>query len=480
MKSNQITVEEAAGIVADDATIAIGGAGYRMVPEELLEAICERFVKTGRPRGLRVIALAVIERSKVGVGGAGTGLHLLAQEGLMTELICSSLSRGGNELNALVRSGACSASTLPMGTILELLRCAARGAPGFMTQVGIGTYIDPREDGGRQGIRPNSLDARIVDVQGDEYIYYPRMGVDVGMIKATSLDTRGNLFADDEGYQHSTIYTAMAAKNSGGTVIAQAERLIAPGSIHPRFGVVPAPMIDHHLLTPRPFGDEHEVSTTGRNRVVLDVEPGSGDAKQFIADTILEVLPENACVNVGAGIGMYVLPDAAVRAGREDIYFTIEQGPMGGYPRPGGVARNVEIILDQLPVFDFYEGGGPDVTVLSFAEVDGLGRVNVSRFGDRITGGGGFPNITHGARDVLFCGSFRAGNLVKFVPAVQQVTCDASRMVERGCRVRFVTDVGVLELTHTGFELRSVAPGIDPRSDVLAHVPFKIALAVGV
>jgi acyl CoA:acetate/3-ketoacid CoA transferase len=213
--------------------------------------------------------------------------------------------------------------------------------------------------------------------------------------------------------------------------------------------------------------------------------------RDVIATVAVERLPPDAVVNVGAGIPMYDVPEAARRIGRDDLYFTVEQGPMGGWPQVGGVSRNPEAVLGQLEVFDFYEGGGPDVSILSFGEIDAMGNVNVSRFGAMMPGCGGFINIAHGVRKLIFCGTLttggldlrlehgrlviaQEGRLKRFVDKVQQVTFNGQQALEAGHTIDVVTERARFRVTKAGYELDAVAPGIDIRQDILAQIPFPV------
>jgi acyl CoA:acetate/3-ketoacid CoA transferase len=240
-----------------------------------------------------------------------------------------------------------------------------------------------------------------------------------------------------------------------------------------------------------PWEDEQAPLLLGQSPV--DLPPPSQDLRirDVIATTAVNLLPEGAVVNVGAGIPMYDVPEAARRNGRTDLYFTVEQGPMGGWPQVGGVARNPEAVLGQLEVFDFYEGGGPDVSILSFGEIDALGNVNVSRFGNMMTGCGGFINIAHGVRKLIFCGTVttggvelrigdgrldlvREGRVRRFVDRVEQITFNARHALSRGHTIEVVTDRALFSVTEDGFVLRAVAPGIEIGRDILDLVPFPI------
>ena len=251
------------------------------------------------------------------------------------------------------------------------------------------------------------------------------------------------------------------------------------------------PRVDVLVVHPQTWEDEQDPVLTGHDYSAMPPPGSRNEARDAIARIAVGLLPHNAMVNLGAGIPMYDVPEAARRAGREDIYFTVEQGPMGGWPKAGGVSRQPGMIMPQLDVFDFYEGGGPDVSILSFGQVDRFGDVNVSRFADLMPGCGGFPNIVHGVRKLFFCGTLttggldetvgngtlalhREGRIDRFVDTVEQVTFNARRALAAGHEVTFVTDRGVLRLDDEGFELAMIAPGVDLERDLLAHLPFPV------
>jgi propionate CoA-transferase len=179
------------------------------------------------------------------------------------------------------------------------------------------------------------------------------------------------------------------------------------------------------------------------------------------------------------------------------VHLTNEQGLIGGAPimgRDSGGGQNFAAMIEQPAQFDFYDGGGLDLAFLSFAEVDAQGNVNVSRFGDRIIGVGGFINISQNARCVVFSGTLTAGDLDigweqgkavirkegrhrKFVPKLEQICYSASIGRERGQRVLFVTERAVFRIGAEGLELIEIAPGIDPERDVMANMGFRPRVA---
>lgn len=493
-RATLLDASQAIAGIGDGEVITISGGGYRVVPESLLEALERRFVETGSPHGLTCIAISMLERSRAGRGGRGTGLNRLARDGLMAELICSSFARSNEqELNRAIHDGVVKAHNLPMGTIVQWLRAIGAGHEALFTEVGLESYIDPRAEGGRMNKVTTKSIGDVIAIEGREYIRYPTRPVGTALIKATSADRRGNLYLDREAFSHGVLYTAMAARNSGGRVVAQVDQIVEDGMIHPRMGRIPGSMVDVVVVSEDEFEDEHLPVLTGECREQIPRTQPPPNVRTMIARRILAEIPSYSAVNLGAGIPMYEVPIAAHAAGRDDIYFSIEQGPTGGLPGVGGVARNPDMILDQLEMFDYYEGGGPDVSVLSFGEIDRFGNVNVSRFGDKTPGCGGFPNIAHRIPKLVFSGTFttggletqlengrlsiiREGSIRRFVPDVTQTTFSARRALRQGQRLTVVTERCILQVTPKGLVATEIAPGIDFERDIQQHAGFEIAL----
>lgn len=490
-----ISSQQAAELVPDGATIAVSGGGYRVVPESLITAVADRFAARGTPRGLTVITVAMIERGRGGKGGASSGLNRLAREGLMKRVITSSFSRASsNELNMLIGANKTEAYNIPMGTLVQLLRATSAGRRGFATPVGIGTFVDPRQGGGKVNAATREEICRLTSLEGEEMIYYPRLPVDVALIKASAADARGNLYYDREAFDHGTLELALAAFQSGGKVIAEVNRLVETGEIHPRMGRIPGRLVHGVVVQPEDWEDEQDPVLTGAARAVLPAPAARNLPRDVIARIAVSRLPKGAMVNLGAGLPMYEVPEQARGMGRDDIYFTVEQGPFGGWPKVGGVSRNPEIILDQNEVFQFYEGGGPDVSILSFGEVDAQGNINVSRFSGMLPGCGGFVNIVHGVRSLMFCGTLTTGGLEeshgpdglhittegrirRFVEAVEQITFNAQRGIAEGKQASIITDRGIFDVRPGGLCLTQIVPGVDLRRDLLDRIPFRVEVA---
>jgi acyl CoA:acetate/3-ketoacid CoA transferase len=491
-----VSAAEAAARVRDEATVVLSGNTYRLVAESVLAALEARFVETGRPRSLQVVYPIMAERARAGSGGRGTGVNRLAKPGLVRRVVAGSFSRDAEkELNRLVTGEAVEAYNLPMGTIFAWIRATASGSPGLVTPVGIDTFVDPRRQGGRMNGATRTPLAQLVTLGGEEALFYPRQPVDVAIVKGTTADEDGNVALERDPFTLGVFYMALAARNSGGTVIAEVTRTAAAGSLHPRAVVIPGSLVDHVVVAPEEFEDEHDPRMSGEIRVPLQPARLALDEKVVIARRAIQEFAPGDVVNLGAGIPMYVVPHVAVQRGvARRITFTIEQGPVGGLPGVGGVAVGPSAILDSLQVFDWYDGGGIDVACLSFGEVDRWGHVNVARFGGMMPGSGGFINIVHAARKVVFCGTLtarglrtsvsaaglrieREGEVRRFVADVELITFNGESAVKKGQEAVYVTERAVFRRERDGIVLTEVAPGLDVRKDVLAHVEFPVRVS---
>jgi len=200
-----------------------------------------------------------------------------------------------------------------------------------------------------------------------------------------------------------------------------------------------------------------------------------------------------AICNLGSGISTGIATVAAEEGVLDRIVLTNEQGLIGGAPASGnevGASRNYWAMVDQPYQFDFYDGGGLDLAFLSFAEVDRECNVNVSRFGSRIIGPGGFINISQSAKKMIFSGTFTAGGLklawpdgrlqvlqegreAKFVEAVTQLSFSGRYSRQRGQEVIYVTERAVFRATDDGLMLTELAPGADLQRDIISHMGFQ-------
>lgn len=493
MKDKVIKADEAIALIRDNDVVTTTGFVQSCIPEALHAALEKRFVDTGAPRDLTLIMCAGAGDSK----GLGTGrLH---HEGLLKRVIAANFGRMPKVAEAAQANKICGYN-LPQGVISQLYRACAAGQPGLFSKVGLHTYVDPRLDGGKVNDVTKEDIVKLVEVEGEEWLFYKATKIDVAFIRATSADPSGNLSMEKEALTLDSLAQAMAAYNNGGLVIAQVERIVEQGSLKPKDVKVPGILVDCVVVADPPemhrmnYGVIYDAALSGEIRVPVEGMPKMPlDARKVIARRAAFELPPNGVVNLGVGA-----PDGVASIANEEkvtpyITLTTEAGAVGGVLAGGssfGSSANAHSIIDQNTMFDFYDGGGLDLTCLGMAECDQQGNVNTSRFGGRLNGCGGFINISQNSRAVVFAGTFTAGGLQveiangtlkivqegrakKFVKRVEQITFSGQFAQQRSQPVIYVTERCVFQLTPDGLELIEVAPGIDIDRDILPHMEFE-------
>ena len=471
-----IPVEDAMSVVQDGDVVATSGYGGHGVPEQLLVALEKRFLESGAPRGLTLV-------HATGQGDGGEkGLNHLAHEGLLERVIGGYFGLSP-KVGRLIQENRIAAYNWPEGVITHLYRDIGAGKPGTVSRVGLGTFVDPRLEGGRMNARTAEDLVSVLALNGREYLFYRGFPINIAFIRGTTADPDGNVTMEKEALVLENLALAIATRNSHGYVICQVERIAAEGSLDSRQVRLPGVLVDavvvaepeHHRQT---YGTTYNPALSGELRIPIQgVAPlEMGDKKVIARRAALELLPSSV-VNLGIG-----LPDAVARvASEERIYdlmtLTVDPGVMGGVPAEGpdfGAAINCQAVIDHCSQFDFIDGGGLDCAFLGFAQCDREGNVNASRFAGRIAGCGGFINISQNAKKVVFMGNFLAGGKVsKFVERVDQVTFSGRLAGLEGKDVLYVTERCVFRLTRQGLALAEVAPGMDLHRDVLAHLPFQ-------
>ena len=503
-----LTPAAAAALIESGQTVVCAGFVGAGHAEAVTRALETRFLATGLPRDLTLFYAA-------GQGDrVSRGVNHFGHAGLVRRII------GGHwisapRLGALVNANQVEAWNLPQGVITHLFRAIAGGKSGVVTRVGLHTFVDPRHDGGRLSpcTAASALEPRVelITLAGQEQLFYPALPVQVALIRGTTADTHGNLSTEDEPFHQDLLAIAQAAHNSGGIVIAQVKQVVPAGTLDPNRVRVPGILIDHLVIADDP--DDHWMTYGERHNPVywarpVDAPPAAApatpdarpllDARRIIqrrAFLALQALP-HPVVNLGVGMpaGVGVI---AAEEGHTGFTLTVEAGPIGGTPADKlsfGASAHPEAIIDHAAMFDFYDGGGLDIAFLGLAEFDAQGCVNVSRFGDRIAGVGGFINITQSAQRVVFMGTLTAdglqveasgghlrilqeGRTRKLVPQLQHLSFNGPYVAGLGREILYITERAVFELRAGRLTLTEIAPGLDLQRDVLAVCGATVAVA---
>lgn len=486
-----MSAKEAVEQIPSNATVAFLGAGGGIAePTAVIEALANRYRETKEPRDLTLYY-------STGLGDRGDrGLSPLAQTGLVKRAIGGHWDQSPR-LAEMVARNEIEGYNFPMGVMSQLLRAAAAGQPGLLTHVGIGTFIDPRQTGGRLNERTTEELVKIMEIQGKEWLFYPAIRPDVAIIRATTADTDGYLTMEDEITFLDILPMAQAVKNNGGMVIAQVQRLAKAGTLHPKDVKVPGYLVDAVVVVPeQPQLYSGPVNRFMSGDFIAEIGeiaiPPLNERKVIARRALFEIQPGDVG-NVGVGISDGIGIIAQEEGVGDEFTLTVETGPIGGVTAQGiffGASINNRAVIDMPAQFDFYDGGGLDICFLSFAEVDQAGNVNVSRFNGKIVGTGGFINITSNSKKVIFSGTLTAGGLQtnivdgsvrihqegrfqKFVPQVEEITFNGTEAIKQGKEVLYITERAVFELTPEGLELVEIAPGVDIEKDILSHMGFQ-------
>ncbi len=460
-KNKIITSAQAAALLKDGDTLAIHASGGGLSePTALLRAVRERFLAEKSPANIHLF-----QASSIG-NKAGGGSDLLALDGLVKSCTAGHWALMP-ELGQLALDNKIQAYNYPQGVMSQMYQAIAAQTPGVITKIGLNTFVDPRLEGGMMNASTTEPLVKVMEIDGEEYLFYPRRHLDVCFIRGTTADLHGNITSEEEAVVLEGISIAQAVHNSGGIVIAQVKYLAEPGTLRAKDVRIPGILVDHIVVDPEQWQTaetKYVPALAGVGRTpIAGIPPLPLNERKVVARRAAKELPSGAIVNLGYGMPDGVAAVAAEQGRLDEITFTLEQGPIGGMPASGvifGCSYNPEAIVDATQQFNFYDGGGLDVTFLGLAQIDRLGNVNSSKTGKLLAGCGGFINISQNAKKVVFCSTFTAkglkvgvadgtlsinqeGQIVKFVEQVDQITFSAKNAIANNQCVLVVTERAV-------------------------------------
>lgn len=499
-----VTATDAVARIPDGAVVTVSSSSALGCPDAVLKALGERFEAEGHPRGLTTLH-PIAAGDMYGV----KGVDHIAKDGLLDRIIAGSYPSGPSslpmpEIWKMVVEDRVAAYNVPSGIMFDMHRDVAARKPGVLTKVGLETFVDPIREGCAMNARGAA--APIVartEFGGETWLHFPNIVPQVAIIRATTADERGNLTYEHEGAYLGALDQAIAVRNHGGLVIAQVKRMTATGSLRPHDVHVPGHLVDLIVVDP----DQKQTTETVYDPAISGEIMRPWDSFSLAEHGVEKVIARRAAMelkrgqtaNLGFGISAMV-PRILLEEGHaQAVTWAIEQGAVGGMPLTGfafGCASNADAFVPSPAQFTYFQGGGFDVSFLSFLEVDAEGNVNVSKLGKKpyLTAGcGGFVDITAHARKIVFSGFFEAGaefalsdtglrvvkpgRFTKMVEAVEHVTFSGARAVAQGQDVIYVTERCVIRLTAGGLVATEIMPGIDPERDIVAASGGRVSVA---
>ena len=495
-KVNVISAEEAAQLVKDGMTVSTGGFVSCACPEALSSALEKRFLETGHPRDLTLF-FAAGQGHRDGTGGDHFG-----HEDMVKRVVGGHWDRAPR-LGELALAGKIEAYNLPQGVITHMYRDIAAHNIGTITHVGLYTFADPRNGGGRLNSKTTEELVKLIEIEGEERLLYKSFPIDIVFLRASYADELGNCTVHREIGPLDATAMAQACKNSGGKVIVQVEKIVQAGGLDPKLVKIPGIYVDSIVVgsiedNMQCLGMPYDGSLTGEFRIPVDaIPPAPLNARKIVARRAAMELTRDSVVNLGTGLPEVIANVAAEEGISDYMTLTVEAGSIAGIPMGGtqfGAAANPMAILDHNVQFDFYQGGGLDIAFLGLAETAPNGDLNVSKFGTRLAGAGGFIDITQNAKKVCYCGTFTAKGLQtecaggmltikqeglkqKFVKQVEHITFSGRYAVKTGQPVLYITERAVFELRPEGVTLTEIAPGIDLQTQVLDQMEFRPHIA---
>lgn len=490
-----MSAKDAVELIHNGDTVVTVGMTLTGSAESIVKALENKFLEKGYPRDLTLLHAA-------GQADGQGGIMHFAHEGMIKKII------GGHwglapKIMQLITENKVIAFNMPQGQLAQLFRSMACGLPGKISKVGLGTYIDPRVEGGKMNAMTKAEKDMIdvINIDGSEYLLYRSIPINSVIIRGTTADEDGNITFEDEPVKLEVMSAVLATKRYGGKVIVQVKNVAKKGSLHPKDVIIPGYFVDAVVVCENPEVDHrqshsyfYDPALSGDLKVpVASLKPLPLTIRKVVGRRAISEVALGEAINLGIGIPNDVIGGILAEENlSDDVLLTVESGLYGGAPEGGmdfGVARNTSALLEHTVQMDFYNGMGIPYAFMGAGEIDQFGHVNSTRFGDRCTGCGGFIDITQNAQHIVFCSTFTAkglevvfedgqlkiikeGSEKKFVNKVAQISFNGDLAREKHQKVLYVTERAVFEMREDGFTLIEIAPGVDLQKDILDQMEF--------
>ena len=489
-----IAVEDVVKLIKNNSTIVSSGFRWSGSPELILSELGLLYRNNNSPKNLNLIF------SSAQGDSITNGLENLAQEGLLRRVI------GGfwgisPKLYELAKNNKLEAYNLPQGVLTRIFSSIASNSPGFITKTGLGTYIDPRNGGGRLNDITKKDIIKIISIENNEYLLYKNFNLDFGFLRGTYADENGNISLEDEAVTLELLSIAMAVHNCGGKVIIQVKDVVNNGKIKPKNVAVPGYLIDYVVIAKnikeyhrQSCGEIYDPSLAGNEiRRKIFMEASDILPRKIIAQRAIKELKSGDIINLGQGIPTDIIPLLKTEKSLTNINYTLESGVSGGTPHSipdFGISYNPESMIRPDDMFNFFSGGGLDVSFLGFAEIDSEGNINVSKLAEKFVGCGGFIDIAQNTKKIIFCGTFttkglviskinnkinivKEGSILKFKNQLSQITYNPNYS-KNSQIIKIITERCVFEIIDGKICLSEIYPGIDIKNQILSLIDFKI------
>jgi propionate CoA-transferase len=471
--------------------IAVTGFRWSGTPQLLLRLIRKEFDESGLPNNLTIMFTS---------SATDPGLDHLAHPELLK---CSYGSYYGSipKIRKLVQENKIEGYSLPQGQLSLLFREISRGSPGLISTVGKDTYVDPKNGGGKLNKKTKKDVIDNLNIDGKDYLFYKSQKVEAAIIRGSIADKDGNISMENEPVKTEFLSMAQAARSSGGKIYVQVAEVINV-KLSPSRIDLPSHLVDSFVVTNDLEKDHrhtnkyvnHKGLLSNKNNNIGVQKNNDPLYKLLIGKRALKELNPNGNVILGQGVpeivGVYARED---NQKYKNMMTFMESGVIGGIPerRPDfGVAFNPSSFLTQDSQFVGFNGGHMDLAILSFVQFDQLGNINVSILGDKYFGCGGYIDICHGVKKIIFVGSFTAkglevskdknkikieneGLINKAVNKVDEITFSPKIQEQRDQKILIITERCVFEIKNNRVHLIEVTPGIDIENDILKHMAFK-------